>query len=79
MIFSVIPFKDFEYELQFINYDGMGNEYEIPSAKDCGWRLSIKRPFKLFFAISESPPTGRDTIGNPYIMASKIVIGKPSE
>ena len=34
MIFSVIPFKDFEYELQFINYDGMGNEYEIPSAKD---------------------------------------------
>lgn len=34
MVFSVIPFKDFDYELQFIKHDGMGSVYEIPSATD---------------------------------------------
>jgi len=34
MVFSVIPFKDFDYELKFIKHDGMGSVYEIPSATD---------------------------------------------
>ncbi len=34
MVFSVIPFKDFDYELQFINHDSMGSVYEIPTVSD---------------------------------------------
>jgi hypothetical protein len=34
MVFSAIPFKDFDYELQFINHDSMGSVYEIPTVSD---------------------------------------------
>jgi hypothetical protein len=34
MVFSVIPFKDFDYELNFIQLENMGSVYEIPGAPD---------------------------------------------